>query len=762
MAAVGASLVTDVLQKSGRLAKEDLQTSVGKLLQRADDVKTQVYSLILKQYTEFTQSYNLTMEMNSKVEELSAEMNSLNEKIKGDVEIQLLKANHVYTDLSDQLNETNIIINVLNKLCQIHDLMSELSVLKIRKEYCKASEVLQHVKSLLDGLPNTGAESKIFKTLRAEYLTEYSEFLQKLDSVWNKCVAWQTTTTPSWDNIDGHLKTQLTVTTSDTSEIKLALQTMKSLKLLDEKLSKFAKKFLQFVIKPLVIFPRLKPVQSQNDEACIFSFSKEMSKSSKFGITSVLEKIGQTLQLLSKAFMNRTIPRSNDGKEEQSLASMLGGMIWPSLTDIIIKDCLEKFVPNTSGQLEKFEDTIASVAKFETTLITAGYLKEGTDTLQAYCKNVTTHFSNKKCQDLLFTAREMLKADVDFHNSKLVSIPGKQKPVTPLKDISGGKTKDERDGKREERSPGKQTESELSENMFHFPTCRVSECIPEFFNLVYKTLVEATESNKPGDVRLFYTARNIIDLYRVVVPTYYEEDLRELPQMSALHYNNCMYLAHHLLTLGHQFRPKLPEPLNRGAATFVDMVSPMRNLGEKCFEDQLRKQSHVLLDMLEGGGGLVDLNATLMEKSIRQVCFQLRKLCRVWKDILPENIHKSALSTLLNISLNKFLADILKLEDISSDDSHSLHNLMGIFVEKSPEAIQISAEEMPQTVNLWAKFLELRCIIDSSLQTIEDRWKEGKGPLAQEFSCNEIRGLIRALFQNTDRRASVLSKIRPT
>ena len=35
-------------------------------------------------------------------------------------------------------------------------------------------------------------------------------------------------------------------------------------------------------------------------------------------------------------------------------------------------------------------------------------------------------------------------------------------------------------------------------------------------------------------------------------------------------------------------------------------------------------------------------------------------------------------------------------------------------------------QEMPQTVNLWTKFLELRCIIDSSLQNIEDRWKEGK------------------------------------
>jgi hypothetical protein len=39
MAAVGASFVTDVLQKSGRLEKEDLQTSVGKLSRKADDVK---------------------------------------------------------------------------------------------------------------------------------------------------------------------------------------------------------------------------------------------------------------------------------------------------------------------------------------------------------------------------------------------------------------------------------------------------------------------------------------------------------------------------------------------------------------------------------------------------------------------------------------------------------------------------------------------------------------------------------------------------
>ena len=44
----------------------------------------------------------------------------------------------------------------------------------------------------------------------------------------------------------------------------------------------------------------------------------------------------------------------------------------------------------------------------------------------------------------------MLKTNVSFHNSKLISLPDKQKPVSPLADLSGGKTKEEADSKEEE------------------------------------------------------------------------------------------------------------------------------------------------------------------------------------------------------------------------------------------------------------------------------------------------------------------------
>lgn len=48
----------------------------------------------------------------------------------------------------------------------------------------------------------------------------------------------------------------------------------------------------------------------------------------------------------------------------------------------------------------------------------------------------------------------------------------------------------------------------------------------------------------------------------------------------------------------------------------------------------------------------------------------------------------------------------------------------------------------------------------TDLHFLSSRWAEGKGPLAQEFSSNEMKSLIRALFQNTDRRAVALTKIK--
>jgi len=109
---------------------------------------------------------------------------------------------------------------------------------------------------------------------------------------------------------------------------------------------------------------------------------------------------------------------------------------------------------------------------------------------------------------------------------------------------------------------------------------------------------------------------------------------------------------------------------------------------------------------------------------------------------------------------------ITTLEDISADDASLLHTLLSSVVERAPDCFQPPVgdpegkPELFKHVAKWLKFKELLLILNAGLHDIADRWADGKGPLAQEFTGSEVKQLVRALFQNTERRAAVLAKIR--
>lgn len=65
-----------------------------------------------------------------------------------------------------------------------------------------------------------------------------------------------------------------------------------------------------------------------------------------------------------------------------------------------------------------------------------------------------------------------------------------------------------------------------------------------------------------------------------------------------------------------------------------------------------------------------------------------------------------------------------------------------------------------RSVTKWQRLLELIKILEASLRDIQDRWADGKGPLAHEFTAIQVKQLIRALFQNTERRAALLTTIK--
>jgi centromere/kinetochore protein ZW10 len=63
-------------------------------------------------------------------------------------------------------------------------------------------------------------------------------------------------------------------------------------------------------------------------------------------------------------------------------------------------------------------------------------------------------------------------------------------------------------------------------------------------------------------------------------------------------------------------------------------------------------------------------------------------------------------------------------------------------------------------VKHWPKFEKLLVVLEASMQTIVDMWGDGKTSFARLFTVSEVRGLIKALFKNTDRRAEALARIK--
>lgn len=73
---------------------------------------------------------------------------------------------------------------------------------------------------------------------------------------------------------------------------------------------------------------------------------------------------------------------------------------------------------------------------------------------------------------------------------------------------------------------------------------------------------------------------------RQVVPVQHANALDGVPRIAAVFQNDCLYLAHHMVTLGHEFRQGLPPPANV-TATMVDTVPLFRELAARRWVDML-------------------------------------------------------------------------------------------------------------------------------------------------------------------------------
>ncbi|XP_074832959.1 centromere/kinetochore protein zw10 homolog isoform X2 [Carettochelys insculpta] len=748
MAAPSASLVAAVLAHSGRLEKEDLGTRIARLSRRVEELKGEVCNMINKKYNEFLPSMQSAEDLVSQVDSLCSNIDLLKSRIENEFDTA------------------------------VKDYKTAL----LEKKYVAAAFHLEKARSSLKTLESRkGFELKVLKALGTELTVQTQNMLYHLGEEWRQMVLWKLPSSKEISGAETVLQMELRLCTMPPKEdqvtgppVASVLQAFAVLGELHTRLKHFGQLLLKYILKPLIAYPSLRPLLEEQPDTAILRFESAEPNLEHPSPVEVFDKIRLVLEALHKHLLSVSLSEcgEDDKNSKVILSEVLGDMIWEEMCDCLIQECLVYSIPASSKKLVQYIEVIKSTEEFEKSLKNMGFLKGDATDLLKYARNVNSHFANKKCQDVIVAARNLMTSEI--HNTVKIT-PDSSIAIPKLPDPGSG---DHLKTQKASKTPPNElihleNETGLSKHTYSMPCCRISVSVEKLMELAYQTLLEATTSTDQCCIQLFYSVRNIFHLFYDVVPTYHKENLQKLPQLAAIHHNNCMYIAHHLLTLGHQFRYRLANILYDGAATFVDLVPGFRRLGMECFLAQMRVQKGEILERLSSAKNFSNMdneeNYSAANKATRQLLHQLKRLGKVWQDVLPVNIYCKAMGTLLNTALSEIISRITALEDISAEDADRLHALGRTMLEEGPLVFtplldenknEKYQEEVPVYVQKWMMFKELMMVLQASLQDIVDRWADGKGPLAAEFSPTEVKSLIRALFQNTERRAAALAKIK--
>jgi len=407
-----------------------------------------------------------------------------------------------------------------------------------------------------------------------------------------------------------------------------------------------------------------------------------------------------------------------------------------------VKKALAKHVPSKHNQAALFASVSEITATFEEVLVDMGLVEEATQLSTFVDEQGSVQATSNRREQILQEARDILCND--NHNTVQVRHDTERGGLFPEDEESDAIG-----------DPG------LKESLFRLPTCHISIPTQSLVDMAYRTLDDMSELKSNDAITTFYGVRDIFDLFRAVVPLKNKDSLSEVPGMSAIFHNDCFYIAHHLLTLGHQFRHGLPEDFQM-AATFVDMVPVFQEMGEQCFLAMLRKQRQRLLESIASAEGF---DATdnkekynKVGKAVDQVLHQLQRLSNVWKNALPVPVFERSMGMLLDTVLTGMMDEVRALEDIRETETHELNSLFMRVKEGIPPLFGVSSlEAIPQDhVKQATRFVQVGDIFEARLRDIVQQWK------AQELalSAEELRGFIRALFGNSDMRAKCLAEIK--
>ncbi|XP_068626469.1 centromere/kinetochore protein zw10 homolog [Battus philenor] len=676
--------------------------------------------------------------------ELTAESKSLLEEMEAcEAEIdketlpEILKSMDNYDMLKKELESVNFSINILEDVLRIGTLLKSLNpdggeVQSIVKSIGIATELMKYIEHPAEGVQDLQLFDNT-KTLASLFKETY---IQNMSSSWDQMVKYNTKPGTEVAIVELTLTLDKTIHTLD------VLDAMCKVNKLNDKVVKFAQFLYREVLIPIMRYDCVVFAETDTYMTVTITYRENYKP-------NYMEVIGN-LRLLLHFINNRF--NIEVSKKKIPLITMIGKQIGVEFTDKLIRECLLDTIPHNINDLHTYGKVTNVVEDFERFLYHIKFFHDEEFSILDYVRNIDVLFATKSSLYYFETARTIMMKDLSLSMSIGVeNIPeDSDKVESKSKDQTVEQALDE-------------LHHNIPKSLFYFPRCMISKSAQELLDLLYVLMEQAVQCSDVVCRKLYLTARFIFELYDAVVPYHHENFLQNIPQYVALFHNNCMYLAHNLQTFGDKWL-NLMEGRQLGyLINFVDLTPKLRELGYRHLTMHMQQQRKQILDNIRSS----DLNCIVVkdvlgdnaEAAIRQCLRQLHLLKNVWIGVFPSNVFIKLMATLVNMFIDELIHRVCTVEDISMEMATQLNEMYSLVVQKVPTLFP-DGTDVNEYVKSWMKLQELVFVLGGSLKDIELHWNDGTGPLAEHFTTKELRSLIKALFQNTQFRANLLSKIK--
>lgn len=273
---------------------------------------------------------------------------------------------------------------------------------------------------------------------------------------------------------------------------------------------------------------------------------------------------------------------------------------------------------------------------------------------------------------------------------------------------------------------------------------------------------------------LYRTAREMLSLFRAIIPSSHGQEIANVPRTAAVFHNDAVFIAHHCLTLGLEYREKFPPveeedvrgKLLKQTCIFVDMVPLFREQADTSLRDMMDLQSRQLEEIVGTRISLLSeamrSNESLQEWSEAETAlaagtYHLRHLAQTWKPILSPSIFLRAMGLLVDVVFSLYLKQVFHAAYISSSASQFT---CGLLHKATIDVMKLLGSEAhaAKYSTEWGRFQGVSKFLGfKTLLQVEEALSSG---VFAELSGEELSQLVPASFStDSPQRRSILRSI---